>query len=198
MKIQKLLILVGFSILLGSPAHALFELRASYGAQLSSASTDSLSGLSANPALPGVVGLGVDGIISLPLIPFGFGMRLENFGASVDAGTEKLEAKLNRVSALINYRLLDTIMHLGLIASVAMTNEGSVKIGGTTYDADLGLAATYSLGIEFNVGLLGFIVGGEAGYMAANLGQLKSAGGSSLGSMDLSGPYLKILAGFGF
>jgi hypothetical protein len=149
--------------------------------------------------LPGVIGPSVDGIISLPLVPVGFGLRWEDMGASVGAGAVNFEAKMTRVSALVNYRLIDTIVHLGLIASIGVSHTASATVGSTAYTSSPGLAGTYSIGLEGNLSLLGLIVGAEAGYMAANLGTMKDSGGTSIGrDIDLSGPYTKILVGFGF
>jgi hypothetical protein len=113
------------------------------------------------------------------------------------------EAGFTRVAALVSYRFVDSSLYLGAIASVSFGGEGYYKhINGTTGRFTAG-KTTYSAGLEAGAKFKKFLLGAEAGYLFADYGNPKDGeiefnGGGQLLYLDLSGPYLKAVAGIHF
>jgi len=61
-------------------------------------------------------------------------------------------------------------------------------------------AASYSAGVDVGVGLIGFVLGGEAGYESLKWNKMKDSTGhvANTPDTDMSGSYMKIYLGFGF
>ena len=185
---------------------ALFEGRLSYG---SLASGQSLSGIcqgscvapSNAPAIVPTFGTGLDVIVSLPMIPIGFGIRTEDMKLIASASGVDAEVKYNRTALLLNYRLIDTIIHFGPIASIGLSHSGSMSIkenGTTRVDLAPGSLSSYSLGFELLAKPLIVIpitVGAEAGYMSFKWGQVTNSVDSTQKDVDLSGTYIKVFLG---
>ncbi len=198
-------------IILATPtsAWALLEARISYGSLASQQSLESVcqgscAAPSSAPAIVPTFGFGLDTIVTLPIIPFGFGLRTESMKLS--ASTSGVEANLNfnRTSLLINYRLIDTIVHFGPIASIGLAHSGSMNIkeaGATKIDLSPGSLSSYSLGAELTVKpliVIPIIVGAEAGYMSFKWGQVTNSIDSTTKDIDLSGTYIKAFVGLDF
>lgn len=190
-------------------SNALVEGRLTYGSLVSSESfKDICQGSCASPDnAPAVVptfGAGLDVIVKLPLIPFGFGVRTESMKLSASENGFDAEIKYQRTAAIINYRLIDTIVHFGPIATVGMSHSGSVNIkesGSTIVDLSPGSLSSYSLGLELEVKplvVLPLIVGAEAGYMSFKWGEVTNSVDSSKKDIDLSGTYIKAFIGLDF
>lgn len=181
---QQLLTLM-ISLVFVSQANALFELRAGYGIQTPAseeAGTDTLTTLS---------GMNFDAIVEIPMVPFGLGLRYEDFGSEVTTLSNGLvDANYSRTSLLINYRLIDFFTYLGIIGTIGLSNEYSIEVPGNVrnYEADM----TYSIGVEAGLSFGLFMVGAELGYIMANF---ESAGNPDV---DLGGIYGKALVGVGF
>jgi len=171
-------------------AHSLFELKAHGGVNLT------------NPDLPvsldvaPLLALGGDVVFNLPLVPFGFGLRYEHIGIKMDeniGGQDvDFEIKSQRVSAVVNKRLWDLFLAIGVVGTVTLYQSNSIRlIEGATihYDEAPDNKLGYSLGVEAGAKLIGWIVGGEVGYQS---NQLESDG------LDFSGMYAKVMVGFGF
>ena len=185
---------------------ALFEARLTYG---SLASTQDLSTIcqgsctspSGAPAIIPTVGMGLDAIVELPMIPIGFGIRTEDMKLSASNSSYDAEVKFNRTAVLLNYRLINTIIHFGPIASfgIAHTGNMNIKEGGTTkVDLTPGTLASYSLGLELGVKpliVLPLKIGAEAGYMSFKWGDVANSVDSSVKDVDMSGYYLKVFLG---
>ena len=200
-----------FVLLLSAPlsSWALFEARLSYGSLASKQSLETIcqgscSTPSNAPAIVPTFGLGVDLIAKLPVIPFGFGIRTEDMKLSASASGVDADLKYNRTALLINYRLIDTIVHFGPIASIGLSHSGSMNIkeGGTTkVSLTPGNLSSYSLGLELTVKPLIVIpisVGAEAGYMSFKWGDVTNSVDNSVKNIDLSGSYLKVFLGLDF
>jgi hypothetical protein len=170
-------------LMITSSAHALFEVRLGYGVQ-----TPAEDQINAN-TLSSLGGFNFDGIVELPLLPFGFGLRYESLGSELDLGVTTVDTSFERTSLLINYRFIDLFAYFGVIGTIGFVNDFEVEIpnNNTTYDASL----TYSAGVEGGVSLGLFMVGAELGYIVANLE-------SNNTDADLSGVYAKALVGVGF
>lgn len=190
-------------------SNALVEGRVSYGSLVSGANLKdvcqgSCTAPDSAPAIVPTFGVGLDVIVTLPMIPFGFGLRTEDMKLSVSENGFDAEVKYQRTAAIINYRLIDTIVHFGPIATVGMSHSGSVNIkeGGTTkVDLSPSSLSSYSLGLELEVKplvVLPLIVGAEAGYMSFKWSGVTNSVDSSSKDIDLSGTYLKAFIGLDF
>ncbi len=205
---MKLLVKLSFLALTAAPmsAMALFEVRASYGIQSTANSATDICGSSCTvasnaPSLKGMAGFGADAIITLPLFPIGFGLRYENMGIAASSNGFEADVKYTRTALLLNYRLIDTIVHFGPIASYGLSHSGSAVIkeaGLTRVDVSTTTMTTYSVGLELLVKPLIVIpltIGAEAGYMGNKWGDVTNASDGSKKSVDLSGSYMKIFLG---
>ena len=188
---------------------ALFEARLSYGSLASKQSlSDICQGSCGNPnnapAIVPTFGMGADAIVTLPFIPFGFGLRTEDMKLSAEANGIGAEIKYNRTAVLVNYRLIDTIVHFGPIASFGIAHSGSAKLsenGISVVEISPEKTSSYSVGLELLVKPLVVIpitVGAEAGYMNYKWGQTTNTIDSSQKEVDLSGSYLKVCLGLDF
>ena len=122
-------------------------------------------------------GFNGDAILSIPLLPIGLGVRYEDLERSASNSTASFDAKLKRVSIIVNKRFIDTITYLGLIGTVGVDNDFRFHMvqGGQTIDAKAtGLSG--SLGLEGGVKLGFFLIGAEVGYLYAPLSNLSSNG----------------------
>jgi hypothetical protein len=203
-QISKFLFIIALSIPMSS--WALFEARLSYGSLASGQSfSDICQGSCATPSnAPSVVptfGLGLDALVSLPMIPLGFGLRTEDMklkasGAGIDA-----DLKFNRTAVLVNYRLIDTIVHFGPIASFGISHSGSMSLneGGTqVVNLNPSSLSSYSVGLELLAKPLVVIpitIGAEAGYMSFKWGDVTNSVDSTTKNIDMSGSYLKVFLG---
>lgn len=200
-----------FILLLFHPlsAWALFEVRLTYGSlasqqDLQTICQGSCAAPNNAPAIVPTFGMGIDAIVSLPLIPFGIGLRTEDMKLSAATSGIEADLKFNRTAVLINYRLIDTIVHFGPIASFGLSHSGSMNIkeaGNSVVELSPGALSSYSLGFELKVKPLIVIpisIGAEAGYMSFKWGDVTNTIDSSNKNIDLSGTYLKVLLGLDF
>jgi hypothetical protein len=197
-----------FAALIAAPlsSFALFEARLTYGSlaskqELSSICQGSCASPSDAPGIIPTVGVGIDAIVELPMIPVGFGIRTEDMKLSASTSSIDAEIKFNRTAVLLNYRLIDTIVHFGPIASFGISHSGNMtlKEGGVTR---VELAPTslssYSLGLELGVKplvVLPLKLGAEAGYMSFKWGDVTNSVDSTVKDVDMSGYYLKVFLG---
>lgn len=204
MSFKKFFLTLIIASVTGYNAHALIELKVGYGAL---ASTTDLGPLYSTPGdVPGIVpqhGLVADLIVSPPLLSWGFGLRTESLGLSASSGDLKFDSKMNRTSALVSYRLIDTLLYLGPVATFGLTNKLTMKIidNGTeisNFSSDK--STSYSIGIEGGVKLVGLLIGGELGYQSLKFKDADDTGTANMPTqdIDLSGTYLRVGIGFGF
>ncbi len=203
-KLTHVLFLIALSTPLSS--WALFEARATVGATQAKPDLQSIcQGSCTNPSGAGdatyVPGVGVDAIVSLPLVPFGFGLRYEGIKLSGDNNSISTDIKYTRTALLINYRLIDTIVHFGPIASYGLSHTGSLSIkesGTTKVDLAPTSMSSYSVGLELEVKpliVIPLIVGAEAGYMSFKWNDVTNSIDNSKKNVDLSGTYIKVFLG---
>lgn len=142
-----------------------------------------------------IPGYGLDAVVNLPMVPLGFGLRYEQMGEDVSSivPNQDFDVRMKRVSLLINKRLIDTILIVGIVGSIGITHDNTVKIGSIINESPSN-EPTYSLGVEVGAKLLGFLVSGEIGYLKF---KLKDAGALPK-AYDFSGTYIKAMVGFGF
>ncbi len=203
---MKRLLLFVFTIMTGSllsvPAHAVFEARLTYGLLASKPDLGPLfPGQSSLPAIAPTYGLGADVIISPPLFPVGFGVRYENMGVNASQSGLEFKANYTRTALLLNYRLIDTLIFLGPIASYGLSHSGEIKaITNSVETANLSSTkiSSYSIGLEAGVKLIGFHVGAEAGYEDFRWKEAHDKTGNLADQdINMSGSYVKVLLGFG-
>lgn len=199
---------ITFLIALSLPlsSWALFEVRGTLGATQAKPDLQAIcNGSCTDPSSVAdatyVPGVGVDAIIKLPLIPFGFGLRYEGIKLKGDSASTSTEIKYSRTAVLVNYRLIDTIVHFGPIASYGLSHTGSLSIseGGTTkVDLSPTSVSSYSIGLELEVKpliVVPLIVGAEAGYMGHKWNGVNNPIDSTKKDVDLSGTYIKVFLG---
>ena len=204
--LQLILILFMATVLLPISSWALLTARASYGLLTSKQDIAQLcqGSCTAPGSAPGIVptyGLGLDALVSLPLVPFGFGLRYEKQGLSASAGNIEASVNYTRTAILVNYRLIDTIIHFGPIASYGISHSGNFSIkenGVTKVDVTPSSLTSYSVGLELEVKpliVIPLIVGAEAGYMGFKWNNSVNSVDSTSKNIDLSGTYMKVFLG---
>lgn len=184
---KKLLLACMAITLFAAPAHALFELRAGYGI------TTPAEGTQSGNEVKTMDGFNLDAIAEIPLFPLGLGLRYESMGFTLNNGTD-LDSKFTRVSALVNYRIIDLFAYFGLIGTVGLSNKLAIEVPGFA-DAEYDASLTYSVGAEAGVSLGLITVGGELGYFVGNMEQTNNPSNPDI---DLGGVYAKAIVGIGF
>lgn len=192
-------VILGFSL----PAQALVEIRGSYGFHTINSGDFNSFAESQATGLKGTMmsGFGFDGIVTLPLMPVGLGLRYESLGQKLEAAGVSVEAKSTRISALANMRLLDSVVYLGVLGTIGLSHDNHIKssIGGLDYKA--GSTTSFSIAGEAGTSVLGMIAGGELGYMYMVSKDLAKGDGAKLAndpSLNLGGLYIKLMLGIGF
>lgn len=193
-------------LILPTSSWALFEARATYGSLISKQDlTELCQGSCTTPTnAPGIIptyGFGADALVKLPLIPFGFGLRYESQGLSASQSGIDADIKYTRSAVLVNYRLIDTIVHFGPIASYGISHTGSMTIkqnSASVVDISSSSMTSYSLGFELEVKpliVIPIIVGAEVGYMGFKWDEVKNSLDTTKKNIDLSGSYFKVFLG---
>jgi hypothetical protein len=193
--------------LMPATSFALFEARMTFGPQMPSGDTVSeLCNGNANctGTLPDKLALpftGADAIVKIPLVPFGFGVRYEKITASGSSSNMDANVDFNRTAILINYRIIDTILHIGPIASFGISHSGSIGIsqnGTKILDYTSGAGTSYSVGLEVGIKpliVLPLKIGAEAGISQFKYTGATDTLGGAAKDIDLSGNYVKIFLG---
>lgn len=187
-----------------APAMALVEARLTYGLLVSNPNLGSLyTGTSTVPSVAPNYGLGADVLIFPPLMSWGFGLRQENLGLNASGGGLEFKSTATRSSAVLAYRFINTLLHVGTIFTYGLAHSGGVEVteGGGTLSLkwEPGSVSSYSAGIEAGIGLGLFVLGAEAGYQSMTWNKMKDSTGTSTSrpNTDMSGTYSKIYLGLG-
>ena len=184
---KKQILLLISALAFSFSANAIVELRAGYG--VNTPADDSINA----STLTTVTGFNLDAIVELPMLPFGFGLRYEDMGFDVEntgVGDGTFESEFNRMSLIVNYRIIDLFAYFGLIGTLGFQNEAKLKESGIVdieYDADL----TFSAGVEGGLTFGLIMVGAELGY---NIGTYENTNGTNP-DVDFGGVYGKVLVG---
>lgn len=189
--LQSLVLLSGFALILlaAQPAHALIQIRASYG--LNTVKPDQIGSY---PTLSKLTGFSADLIVSPPLFPLAFGVRHEILGAEESNSFGKLSVDMTRTSGLVSFRLIDTLIFVGAIGTLGISHGGDQTLevsGGGKTTADIDTSGSYSVGVEAGVKLVGFLVGAEVGYLGLEIGE-------GANKQKLDGAYTKVHVGLDF
>lgn len=202
MKILGTCLLFALTLGAASPAHALFDLKLSYGLLASNPDLSQLySGGSSVPSVAPTYGLGLDGVVNLPMLPFGFGLRYENMGMTASGSGLDFKADYTRTALLVNYRFIDTLLYVGPIATYGISHSDSLKVtenGVEKSNFSSSSVTSYSVGLEAGVKLLAFSVGAEVGYEDFHWkGAHDDTGNNPDRDINMSGSYVKAVLGFG-
>lgn len=221
MKSTKILSLLSVAALLlaSTPAFALVDIRGGYG--VNNGDPSDVNGMFVGPTVSdfkSLNGLTADAMIHLPLIGLGFGLRFEDMSSTlndnVSGGTLNRKLEVQRTSAVVDYRLIDTLVYIGGIATYGLSHNikysytcpsGGFCTGLQSFDGSANSPKSYSVGIEGGLKLALLTVGAEVGYSvitATNFSSgavnpLTNTSGSTVG-YNFSGAYFKILAGVTF
>lgn len=201
-KLASLIVLFFGVLTLGQRAHALIDLRLSYGLLTSATDLGSLCTTCTTTA-PGIVptyGLGGDLLVTLPipLIP-GVGIRYENMGLTASSGGLEFKSEFTRTALMLTWRPLNNFIYFGPTFTYGLSHTTSIKavdngVVRSSFSSDT--VDSYSASIEAGLNLLGFSVGAEAGYMYMKWKDAKDATGLvPTQNIDMSGPFAKILLG---
>lgn len=193
-------------LLLPLTSFALVEGRITYGGLVTqNAAKDACGALcSQEPPLLPLVGLGADVLISPPLTSYGIGLRYEKLSLSGSSGSIEAAAQIERVAVLLNYRMIDTIIHLGPIASFGISNQTSLKVTeSSTPKVNYSSSTSDSASLGFEIGVKPLIViplavGAEAGYQYLKVKNAKDSVNNTESNLDFSGAYLKLFLGLSF
>lgn len=192
------------TLALATPAQALVEARLTYGLLVSNPDLGQLySGPTSIPSVAPNYGLGGDVLFFPPLMNWGFGLRQENLGLKASSGGLDFTSTATRTSAVLGYRFIDTILHVGTLFTYGLSHTGGFEVdetGSNTHSRwEPGSVSSYSAGVEVGVGLGLFILGAEVGYQAMKWNNMKdsSGGSNSTPNTDMSGTYSKVYFGFG-
>ncbi len=194
---------VAISLVVGSSsAHAIIDLEGGYSVlnsvpdQLNSygSSVKSASGIHKEEGFSG------DLRLTLPGMPFGLGVRYEDWTKKATGNTNSVDSSFKRVSLIVEHRFIDTIVYIGVLGTVGLSNEFKYAVqNDQTYTASG--SVTGSAGVEGGVTLGIFTVGAELGYLIAPLSDLKQSNGQDAtnnGSnvkVNMSGGYGRITVG---
>ncbi len=182
MKKTKLILPILFVFLFASTSQALVQFRGHYGLSKPSG---------ANSIEPDLGTFGADVIVSLPLFPIVFGLRYEKMnGDDSLGGGLTYESDLTRISGLVGYRLIDTLLYVGALGTLGLVHDGESMVTGQA-NADIDMDFSASVAVEAGVKLNDFILGGELGYLMG-----EDSGRSP--DFDYGGVYGKIHLGYEF
>lgn len=202
------LVLIAVAFLWVDPAVALLgEVRATYG-ETSGKPEDynkAYFNFQDGPEISKQRYLGVDGILMLPMIPLGVGLRYEKTGEDKTQFAEKIDYAFTRLALVLNYRIVNTLFYLGPIATYGLTHNLEFKIPTRPDEFKAGKSKSYSIGVEGGVKLGLFRLGLEVGQMSMVFDDLKDIGGVTpnknglnINKLDFGGTYYKVQAGIGF
>lgn len=204
---KKLILATLVLLLMPLSSFALFEARVTFGPYMPSGDpvTEICNGnASCTGTLPGKLALpftGADVMVKLPLIPFGFGLRYEKLSASGSSTDMEATANFNRTAILVNYRLIDTILHVGPILSYGISHSGAIELsqsGTKILDYASTTGSSYSLGLEVGIKPLIVVpltIGAEAGISQFKFKDAQDSFGGAPKDIDISGNYFKVFLG---
>ncbi len=191
-----LAVIFGFS----APAHAIFELRASFGALASQLNLADAYDVAGAPSMTPAGGAGVEALIMPPLFPIGFGVRFEAYGVNPKNSSAEFDWNTTRMALVINSRFLDSFVFLGPIVTYGLSHSSSIMatVNGTKVADWSGTKLqSYTVGVESGVNLLGFVLGGELGFEDFRWKEAQDQISGNVHDFNMSGAYLRLLIGFG-
>ncbi len=195
-----------FLLFISNRSLAILETRLTYGMLASNPDlTKVYTGTASEvPSSSSHTGLGVDAIFTLPILGVGIGARYENLGFSSSKDDLTYKVSSNRMAVILNYRLINTFIFIGPIATYGVTHTNNLKwfttSSGTRVERDFSpnRSSSYSIGLESGVKLASFILGAEIGYEDFKWNNMINSSITLDTPVDLNmnGTYGKILFGF--
>ncbi len=196
------------SLLINVPAHALLgDFRLTYGDTSGKPKkyNDAYFSFNDGPKISSQSYLGADAILILPMMPLGIGLRYESAGDKDTAFAETIKYSITRLALILNFRLIDTGIYLGPIATYGLSHKLKFDIPTDPDSFKSNKSQSYSIGLEGGVKLGLFRIGAEAGHSTLIFDDLKditgvlpTKNGLTVDKLDFSGSYYKIHLGFGF
>lgn len=198
---KKLLTTISFITLTSTASFALIEGRITYGGNSSTVNLNDFN-TSSPSAKTNLVnqGIGADLIVTPPLFPLGLGVRYENLGFKVSDSLAGIDTNVTRTAALINYRIIDTLLFVGPIASFGLSHSGKLKVsvnGVETSNFEAKNGTSSSFGIEAGGRLVGLQVGAEIGVQQTTL-NFEDSTNNTKKDVVFDGNYFKVAVGFSF
>ena len=190
-------------VFISNPASAILELRAGYEMLNGSKGIENNPSVNANPKA--LKGLTADAL--LVFAGFVVGARYEALSGDDTNGNNNFKANYKRTSAVVGYRIIDTVAYIGPIATFGLSSSLDYETNMTGFESEKAASkGSYSLGLEAGVHMLGFLVGAEFGYLSAKFGNLELPNGNVLKNSangdptpaDMSGTYARLLVGLSF
>ena len=200
---KKILVVLTLFMMFSIQAQALIEARLSYGFLGSKPDLSQVySGPSSIPVVAPVYGVGADILFNFPLSSWGVGLRYENLNLKVSNSTLDISIATSRSALVVNYRIINTLVFLGPIATYGLTHSGTVKVkenGTEISNISAGSYSSYSIGLEGGISLVGLLLGAEIGNESFVFNNTSDSGsaGRPPGSLNMSGLYGKVMVGFG-
>lgn len=194
--------------LISAPAHAVLgDFRLTYGniGGKPSQYNDAYFAFQDGPEISGQNYFGADAILILPMMPLGIGLRYESTKDDKSAFAESVNYSINRLALILNYRIINTGIYLGPIATYGLSNQLNFAIPSDldTFKSDK--SQSYSIGVEGGAKLGLLRLGLELGQSTLVFDSIKDItgvtpvkNGLTVSKLDFSGTYYKIHFGFGF
>ncbi len=210
------LTMLGFLVLFlnSQAAKAIVEIRGGYAINSGVASgfnsnfnNSALCTIATCKGLMGSAGLTGDVIFSPPLLKIGIGARYQSLSSSISLPLSSGDFKYtnNRLAVLVNYRLINTLVYFGPIATYGLshTTNMNYSIAGFSADYTPDTNSSYSLGVEGGIKLGLFTVGTELGVLSLTSQNFKTKSLATLPvsnnfDVSMSGPYVNVLVGVAF
>lgn len=189
------------------PSHAILEARIHYGAGQGSPDeyNSAYFKFQDGPELDQQKVLGADLIFSPPMLNWGLGVRFEGMQEKGTEFNEKVEMDITRTSIIVNHRIVNTLLYFGPIVTYGVDHKFAMAIPTDPNKISSGDASSYSAGVEGGGKLGLFTLGAEVGYQSLKFNKLTESdagpwtkNGRTIGELDLSGMYYKLLFGVGF
>ncbi len=199
----RFILILGLTLLSSSTAWSIMEVRLTYSSLLSKPEIDKIyNGTTKEPPPTPAHGIGTDILMDFES-GLGVGMRYENLSGKSKGRGLQFESEMTRTALLLNWRFINTQTYFGPVLSFGFSHsseriivtENAVVISDLTADKP----QSYSAGLEIGTKLGGFRLGTEAGYMVYQWEDLSGYEGSikAVDRLDMSGPYVKAIIGFG-
>ena len=190
------------------PAHALLgDFRITYGniSGKPNKYNDAYFNFADGPKISSQNYLGADAILILPMMPLGIGLRYESAKDEDTAFAETIKYSITRLALILNYRIINTGIYLGPIATYGLSHQLKFEIPTDLNKLDSDNSRSYSIGVEGGVKVGLFRIGAEAGQTTLVFDDIKNINGApatknglAVDKLDFSGAYYKVHLGFGF
>ncbi len=196
------------SLFISIPAHALLgDFRLTYGDTSGKPEkyNDAYFAFNDGPKISSQSYLGADAILILPMMPLGIGLRYESANDKDTQFAETIKYSITRLALILNYRIINTGIYLGPIATYGLSHQLKFDIPTDLDKLDSDKSHSYSVGIEGGVKVGLFRIGAEAGQSTLVFEDIKDItgvpqikNGRAVDKLDFSGAYYKVHFGFGF